>query len=173
MEERIQAPLRPAAFRAAKALLLLIVSTFSVAVFLQQGEIRALAQGRRVRVGPTGALSGTVLGPDGKPVEGARVMAQTSDGRAPRTARTDANGRFHFRGLRVAPYDLRARANGRWSDWTRDVPVRANEEATVKLRIPAAKAAPARTPPPDKSPQKAPALPPQKPQARPGRDAAK
>jgi hypothetical protein len=173
MPQKNRAALRPGASRSREAILCLICFNFVAAAFLQQSEITALAQGPRGRSGPTGSVSGSVLGPDGRPVAGARVMAQTSDGRAPRTARTDGNGHFRFRGLRVAPYDLRARANGTWSDWTRDVPVRANSESTVKLRIPPAKAAPPKTPSPGKSPQKTPSEPPQKPEGKPGPDAAR
>ena len=42
-------------------------------------------------------LSGTVLNSRGVPVAGARVFWQASDGRAPHTLHTDANGKFRAR----------------------------------------------------------------------------
>ncbi len=107
---------------------------------------------------PTGVLHGRVLWPDGKPVEGARVMVQSSDGRWPRALSTDAEGRFRLTRT-IGPYDLRARANGRWSKWTRNVRVKAGEETGVTLRIPAAPPPPGATPeggkskPPAKKPE--------------------
>ncbi len=130
------------AFRPAYWLLLLILAGFLLAAYLHRGEILALAQGRGRRAAAVGSISGTVTGAGGTPVAGARVLAQTSDGRAPRATTTDADGRFHFRGLRVAPYDLRVHANQTWSEWTRNVPVRANAESTVKLSIPSNGASP-------------------------------
>ncbi len=103
------------------------------------------AQGRRQRAAATGSLSGTVLGADEKPVSGARVIVQTSDGRTPRATTTDENGRFRVKGLRSGPYDVRARSGKVWSAWTRNVRVRENQEAKVKLRIPAKDSAPAQT----------------------------
>ena len=172
MSQQSPPTIRRGVFRSAEAVLLLTLFSFLATVFIRGNEIQALAQGRRAHAGPTGSLSGTVVGPDGNPVAGARVMAQTSDGRAPRTTTTDASGHFRFHGLRVAPYDLRARANKTWSDWRRDVPVRANEEATVKLRIPPAKAAPVKTPAPEKPRQGPPTKPPQQQDLKPGPDAA-
>ena len=147
MAEKGQRVLRPKGFRLVEAVLLVILFSV-VAAYFHRHEIRALAQGRRQHAVPTGSISGTVTGPDGKPASGARVMAQTSDGRSPRTARTDAKGHFRVRGLREGPYDLRARANETWSDWTRDVRVRANEDSSVKLRI----ASPDSATPPAKKP---------------------
>lgn len=86
---------------------------------------------------PAGVLHGRVLGADGKPVEGARVMVQSSDGRTPRALLTGADGRFRLTRT-IGPYDLRASSNGQWSEWTRNVRVKAGEESAVTLRIPAA-----------------------------------
>ena len=59
----------------------------------------------------TGALDGTVLNENGKPVEGALVYADCRDrpraGPVPHSE-TTANGRFAFRGLRWGHYDVYA-----------------------------------------------------------------
>ena len=141
------------ALRPAYWLLLLILAGFLLAAYLHRGEILALAQGRGRHAAAVGSISGTVTGAGGTPVAGARVLAQTSDGRAPRATTTDADGRFYFRGLRVAPYDLRVRANQTGSEWTRNVPGRANADSTVKLSIPGDGASPDKTTKP-KSPAK-------------------
>lgn len=64
-------------------------------------------------------------------------MVQTSDGRYPRAVSTNNEGRFRLTRI-IGPYDLRASSNGQWSEWTRNVRVKAGEETAVTLRIPAA-----------------------------------
>ncbi len=80
-------------------------------------------------------LSGIVLGQNGKPVEHAAVVCQSSGGSSPRVIYTDANGRFRITGLRQDNYDLRASANGFYSDWERNIVARTGQtkEITVKL----------------------------------------
>jgi protocatechuate 3,4-dioxygenase beta subunit len=78
-------------------------------------------------------ISGVVQGADAKPLAKARVYLQPSDGRAPHTALTDADGRYQFTKLRPGLYDLRAQSNGKWTDLQRNVNVHANEEVTVNL----------------------------------------
>jgi hypothetical protein len=107
---------------------------------------------------PRGVLSGTVLGPTGKAVSAARVFLQVSDGSHPHTTKTDARGHFRFSELRQGNYDVRAQAEGQWSDWEHNVLVRSGRETRVTLRLllkqppaespraPAAKPAPAKPP---------------------------
>lgn len=83
---------------------------------------------------PSGKLTGTVLGLDGKPAAKARVMAQTSDGRSPRTARTDAEGHFQLT-CPTGPVDVRARAGENWSEWVRNVRVRTDETTSITIQI--------------------------------------
>ncbi len=59
---------------------------------------------------PAGSMSGTVVDPSGRPVEGAEVAAIYVDVRE--RARTDADGRFHIDRLIPARYDVEARAPG-------------------------------------------------------------
>lgn len=82
-----------------------------------------------------GSLTGTVLGPDGKAVAGARVFLQMSDARTPRTTLTDAAGHYSFRSLRSGLYELRAQAGGHWSDWKHNIVVRSGRETSVTLRL--------------------------------------
>ncbi len=86
----------------------------------------------------TGTLSGTVIGPDGAAVAGARVTVQQSDGRHPHAKLTDAEGRFTFRLLAVGPYDVRAYGKGVWSEWRRQVIVRTGKPTRIEIHLPAA-----------------------------------
>ena len=101
--------------------------TFPLALVLAAATLLAAPR-------PAGSLTGEVLGPDGKAVAGARVIVQVSDGSRPRTAKTDAQGRFHFR-LRPGNYDVRAQARGQWSDWEHNVLVRSGQQTRLTLRL--------------------------------------
>jgi len=81
-------------------------------------------------------LDGIVTEADGTPVAGAKVVLQTSDGKSPRGARTDAKGRFAFRSLRHGFYDVRASRDNRSSAWVRNLVVRSNTIVTVTLVLP-------------------------------------
>ena len=92
----------------------------------------------------TAAIEGIVIGPDAKPVAGARVFLQPSDGRIPRVAQTDSEGHYRFHNLRQDFYDVRAQLNGRRSDWTRNVNLRSGAQVIVNLKLnPAPPAQPA------------------------------
>jgi hypothetical protein len=80
-------------------------------------------------------ISGVVQGADGKPVAKARVYLQPSDGRAPHTALTDADGKYHFTKLRPGLYDVQAQSNGKWTEKQTKVNVHANEDVTVDLKF--------------------------------------
>jgi uncharacterized GH25 family protein len=86
-----------------------------------------------------GTLAGTVLDAQGKPVANATVTIQTSDGNHPNATHTDANGHFEFARFRTGQYDMRAYANGVFSEWTKRVLIRSNRTTKVTLRLPAAK----------------------------------
>jgi len=89
-----------------------------------------------------GVLTGTVLSASGKPVAGARVLIQTADGRRPFTVRTDAEGKFRVPRISRGLYHLRAQASGLWSDWERNVLIRAGKSTSVTLRLALKKPAP-------------------------------
>jgi hypothetical protein len=82
-----------------------------------------------------GTISGVVQTADGNPQPRARVYLQPSDGRAPHTALTDAEGHYQFTKLRPGLYDLKAQANGKWTELQRNVNVHANEDVTVNLKF--------------------------------------
>ena len=69
-------------------------------------------------------ISGVVIGADAKPVAGAHVFLQPSDGRSPHAVMTDAQGHYIFRGLYQGFYDLRAQHLGRASAWEKNVNVK-------------------------------------------------
>ena len=85
----------------------------------------------------TGTLTGTLFGPDGAALAGARVTVQQADGRHPHAKLTDAHGRFVFQRLSVGPYDVRAFSNGVWSEWQHHVIVRTGKQTKIELRLPA------------------------------------
>src|SRR5690349_2536508 len=69
-------------------------------------------------------LSGVVLGPNDKPVARAVITYQSSAGSAPHVVRTDSHGRFSVAKLPADNYDLRASANGIFSQWQKNVILR-------------------------------------------------
>jgi hypothetical protein len=80
-------------------------------------------------------LSGLVLGPNDKPVARAAITYQSSAGTAPHVVRTDARGRFSIPKLAADNYDLRASANGIFSEWEKNVSIRNGETRTITLRL--------------------------------------
>ena len=84
-----------------------------------------------------GTLAGTVLGPSGKPVVGARVTSQGADGSHPQATTTNAQGRFFFPDLEHGYYDVRAYSNGAWSEWKHNIEVKTGKQTEVKLHVPA------------------------------------
>jgi streptogramin lyase len=82
-----------------------------------------------------GALDGTVLNAKGAPVAGALVLWQAADGETPHVLHSDAHGKFHLAALRPGNYDLRASANGTWSEWKHNVLVSPGTDAAVTLKL--------------------------------------
>jgi len=80
-------------------------------------------------------LTGIVLGPNDKPVARAVITYQSSGGSAPHVVRTDAHGRFTIAKLVADNYDLRASANGIFSEWEKNVTIRHAETRTITLRL--------------------------------------
>jgi len=85
--------------------------------------------------GGTGTLRGVVLGADGKAVAAAGVSCESSSGIHPRVVHTDAKGRFVITGLKGDNYDLRASANGAYSDWEKNIPLTTGETKEITLRL--------------------------------------
>jgi hypothetical protein len=81
-------------------------------------------------------LSGVVLGPDDKPVAHASVTYQSAAGLAPHVVRTDAQGHFTIAKLRSNDiYDVRASGKGVFSEWEKNVTVRAGHTKSITLRL--------------------------------------
>jgi len=80
-------------------------------------------------------LTGIVVGQNGKLVEHAAVVCQSSGGSSPRVIYTDASGRFTITGLRQDNYDLRASANGFYSDWEKNIVVRNGQTREITMKL--------------------------------------
>src|SRR5580693_9129600 len=100
--------------------------------------ILCLGSASAVRAQAPGVISGIVLAVDGSPQAHARVYLQPGNGRPPRTVLTDAAGHFSFGNTVSGIYDVRAQANGLWSELVHNVSVKKNDEVSVKLQIKAA-----------------------------------
>jgi len=107
------------------------------ALLLTAMFLLALATSRAATAQHKGSstLNGVVLGPDDKPVAHASVSYQSSGGNAPHAVHTDAQGRFTISGLRADSYDVRASGKGVYSDWEKNIPLRARQTKTVTLRL--------------------------------------
>ena len=92
------------------------------------------AQTTKTKKGDT-VISGTVFGADGKAVPAAAVTCQSSAGIRPRVVHTDAKGHYLVTGLKQDSYDLRASANGAYSDWEKNVPLRKGQSKEITLRL--------------------------------------
>src|SRR6266704_1920550 len=94
---------------------------------------------RGVSAAPQGkgssTLSGVVLGPDDRPVAHASVSYQSSGGSAPHVVRTDSSGHFTISKLKADDYDLRASGKGVFSEWEKNVPLRAGETKNLTLHL--------------------------------------
>src|SRR5271168_1890297 len=108
-----------------KWMLFLALAVALVAV----GEARAMPQAH------TSTLEGLVLGSDNKPVANAAVTYQSGGGSAPHVIHTDAHGRFSVPKLRADIYDVRASAQGIYSDWKKNVNLRPGQITTLTLRL--------------------------------------
>jgi uncharacterized membrane protein len=80
-------------------------------------------------------IKGIVLGADGKPVSAAAVTCQSSAGIRPRAVHTDSKGHYVVTGLKEDSYDIRASANGAYSDWERNIPLRKGQTKEIMLRL--------------------------------------
>jgi|SRR5271156_2186650 len=114
---------------------------FFVAVLaLSLSQALTLPQSLAAQKVPIGTLEGTVLTANGKPVADASVTIETSDGLHPHATHTDASGHFEFDRWETGQYDLRAYANGAFSDWDKHVVIRSKKTTQITLRMPRASA---------------------------------
>jgi Carboxypeptidase regulatory-like domain len=103
-----------------------------VMIFAAQG---VRAQGSSSKLKSDTSLKGAVIGADGKPVAAAAVTCQSSAGVRPRVVHTDTKGHYVITGLKQDSYDLRATANGSYSDWEKNIPLRKGQTKEVTLRL--------------------------------------
>ena len=87
------------------------------------------------RSGPTGVISGVVLGPDDKPAPRAAITYQSSSGSSPHAVHADSQGRFTITKLHTDNYDLRASANGIFSEWEKNFPVQSGKRQEITLHL--------------------------------------
>lgn len=80
-------------------------------------------------------MQGTVLDANGKPVKAAAVTCQSSAGIRARIVHTDSKGHYLVTGLKQDSYDLRASADGAYSDWEKNIPLRTGQTKEVTLRL--------------------------------------
>ncbi len=80
-------------------------------------------------------LTGTVLGPDDRPVAHASVSYQSSGGKAPHVVRADSRGIFTITKLGADNYDIRASGKGVFSEWEKNVTLRTGQRKELTLRL--------------------------------------
>ena len=80
-------------------------------------------------------MAGTVLDSMGRPIAGASVTIQTSDGQHPHATHTDSSGQFQFVRFEIGQYDLRAYSGGKYSAWVKRVMIRSGKVTRITLRI--------------------------------------
>ena len=94
-----------------------------------------LASPQRSQPKGTSVLTGVVIGPNDKPVANASVSYQSSNGSFPHAVHTDARGRFTITKLAADNYDVRATANGIFSDWEKNVTIHSGQVRNIELRL--------------------------------------
>ena len=104
------------------------------AILLTLAVCASVAQAQRSKKDGV-TIKGIVLGADGKPVSAAAVTCQSSAGIKPRAVHTDSKGHYVITGLKEDSYDIRASANGAYSDWERNIPLRKGQTKEIALRL--------------------------------------
>ena len=92
-------------------------------------------QAQKINKGDNVTITGIVLGADGKPVPAAAVSCNSSAGIRARVVHTDKKGHYLISGLKEDSYDLRASANGAYSDWEKNIPLRKGQTKVMTLRL--------------------------------------
>lgn len=107
----------------------LLLSIFLLALVAVRG-VSAAPQSKGLST-----LTGVVLGPDDRPVANASVSYQVSSGSAPHVVRTDAHGHFTISKLKADNYDLRASGKGVFSEWQKNISLRAGTTKELTLHL--------------------------------------
>ena len=95
---------------------------------------------------PSGIISGTVVGPNDKPAPHAVITYQSSGGTSPHVVHADAHGQFTITKLHTDIYDIRASANGIFSEWQKNFQVQSGHTSEIILRLIYAKEMPKQMP---------------------------
>jgi len=112
--------------------LIILVTVFGAGLFATRS---VLASPQRREARGTSVLTGVVIGPNDKPVAHAAVSYQSSSGSAAHAVHTDARGRFTISKLPADNYDVRASANGIFSDWEKNVLIHPGQTRSVTLQL--------------------------------------
>jgi Carboxypeptidase regulatory-like domain len=83
----------------------------------------------------TSVLTGVVIGPNDQPVPRASIMYQSSAGSSAHVVHTDAYGHFTVTKLPADNYDLRASANGVFSEWEKNVTIQPGQTRSITLHL--------------------------------------
>src|SRR5215469_1140862 len=94
-----------------------------------------LASPQRSQPKGNSVLAGVVIGPNDRPVAHAAVSYQSSGGSYPHVVHTDSRGRFFIGRLPADNYDLRASANGVFSDWEKNITLHAGQTREITLQL--------------------------------------
>ncbi len=113
--------------------LLIIFTTLLATAMVATRSVQASPQ--RSQPKGTSVLTGVVIGPNDKPVARAAVSYQSSGGNFPHVVHTDSHGRFFIGKLAADNYDVRASANGIFSDWEKNVTLHAGQTRSITLQL--------------------------------------
>src|SRR5215470_2766243 len=113
--------------------LLLVVTTLLATALLATRSVLASPQHSQPK--GTSVLMGVVLGPNDRPVAHAAISYQSSGGNFPHVVHTDSHGRFAITKLAADNYDVRASANGIFSDWEKNVTLHAGQTRDITLQL--------------------------------------
>jgi hypothetical protein len=112
------------------AITVLFLTVSGVELFVARSVTAAQRKG-----GPSGIISGLVLGPDDKPAPHAAITYQSSDGSAPHAVHANSHGRFTITKLHSDIYDLRASAGGIFSEWQKNFQVQSGHTSEITLHL--------------------------------------
>lgn len=113
--------------------LLMIFATLLTTGLIATRSVQASPQRREAK--GTSVITGVVIGPNDRPVAHAAVSYQSSSGVAAHAVHTDAHGRFTITRLPSDNYDLRASANGIFSEWEKNLTLHTGQTLNITLQL--------------------------------------
>jgi hypothetical protein len=112
---------------------LIIFTSILTTALIATRSVQAAPQRREAK--GTSVITGVVIGPNDRPVAHAAVSYQSSSGVAAHAVHTDAHGRFTITKLPSDNYDLRASANGIFSEWEKNLTVHTGQTLNITLQL--------------------------------------